>query len=523
VTTTDTNDKKIQDYLDILNRRKWILVASLVLCIGFSLLINHFRPAYYISSTMILVEKQKIPQSYVMATDITPMARRLSTIKQQIMSRTKLDQIIAEFDLYKKEKTPGKYPRLARILRKFGGSYGGGFSNAEVTALMRSNIQVRVIGGRDGGDAFAISYKGSEPYTTMQVTNTLASLFIEENLKIREQYAEGTTEFLTSELEKSKEELEKQERAVMTFKSEHMGSLPEQLNANLRTLDRLQIELLSVGKEIEASEDRAMALEEQLGMSPGASTTDAGVVDPLDRELNRLKADLANLLSIYKEGYPDVIITKNRIMVLESQIEARRQSADASGDDEMPSEDYDYLKPTSADTRTYASLAAVAKKIGDLKERQTGLTAQITDYARRVEDSPTLEQRLIEIKRDYDISLQNYKSLLAKKLNAMLAKNMEERQKGERFRVIDPANLPEVPQKTKTRKILFMGIMAGGGFGLMIIAIMEFLNPTFRKPEDFFKVLDLPVLISIPDFDSERETGRTSKFKLIRGKKSASG
>ena len=187
----NNTNKGFHDILEILSRRKWLIIIPLLLGAGIGGWIAYTLPPIFMSSTLIMVEQQKVPEAYVKATDETPIESRLNTISQQIMSRTKLEQIVTDFNLYK-EKGNSPY---AAILKWVGIAPSSKISNEELIENMRKKIEIKVHGqkgGQKGGDAFTISFTGSDPSVTMQVTNALASLFIEENLKVREQYAEGT-------------------------------------------------------------------------------------------------------------------------------------------------------------------------------------------------------------------------------------------------------------------------------------------------------------------------------------------
>ncbi|MEK7678895.1 MAG: Wzz/FepE/Etk N-terminal domain-containing protein, partial [Deltaproteobacteria bacterium] len=263
--------KNISGYIEVFLRRKWAFISLAVAGAAIGGVIAYTLPAYYMSSTLIIIEEQQVPAAYVTPTDVTTVAQRINVIKQHILSRTKLEEIIKNFNLYTGSKAGSLPWPLSRII-----PWGNdALAKDEAIDRMRKDIEFKVIGGDpsySGGSqsqrrdaAFTISYIGRDPNTAMQVTNMLASLLIEENLQIREQYAEGTSEFLVSELEKSKKELSEQEAAIRRFKEARMGGLPEQLDANLRTLDRLQLELQSVSGTLKNAEDRKSLLEEQLG------------------------------------------------------------------------------------------------------------------------------------------------------------------------------------------------------------------------------------------------------------------
>lgn len=504
----EQHQNSIFDYLEIIYRRKWVLIAPIILGSGIALFLSFILPAYYRSTTLILVEQQQVPEAYVKSTDTTSVEKRINTINQQIMSRTNLEKIINNFNLYKYDANKESSKNPLSVLQKFLMPLNNKTSAKEdMIDQMRKDIEIRLEGVRQRGaeaDAFSISYSSRDPYIAMQVAGTLVSLFIDENLKIREQYAEGTSEFLVSEMNKAKQELETQEIALRRFKEEQVGSLPEQLDANLRTLDRLQMELQIVNDNLKNADGRKGILEGQISNNVIAA-------NPIEAEYARLKTVLSNLLSKYKEDYPDIVITRDRIKNIEEQMKNIKES-NASNNVSALSQQIDFQHSNS-------DIVTVNSQIMALKEREAKIRKQIREYEKRVETTPANEQKLININRDYDISLKNYQDLLNKKLNARLAENLEKRQKGERFRIIDPANLPEKPYKPDRVKIRLIGIMAGLVVGIGLVFLLEFLNPAFRKPEDFAGIINQPILATIPLFSEKSAEKAKKRFKVIQGRK----
>lgn len=488
---------EIKNYWEAVWRRKWLVILPAVLCTIVSVFIAVRLPSFYRSTTVILVEQQQIPEAYVTPTDRTPFGQRLQTIRQQILSKPRLEKIIDDLHLYR----GGGDRLLTRIKKTLGLQKASAASSAPsrevVIEGMINDIEINVIGGQRG-DAFNISYIGTDPYTVMQVTSTLASLFIEENLKVREQYAEGTSEFLANELENAKKVLEAQEVAVRSFKEKFMGGLPQQLETNLRALDRLQLDIQNVRSDIKNAEDRRILLESQLSQPAYDATGAAGAfVDPLAAELSRLQHELSALLANYKETYPDVITTRRRINEVKAQLSKSGEKAPLDGNqpDELAAPSPDVLNPVA-----YGNLVTVKSQLESLRHREAEILKQMAFFEKRVEDTPAIEQQFADLRRDYDISLRNYQTLLEKKLHAKLSENLEKRQKGERFTMIDPANLPERPFKPNRPVVALMGPFFGMGIGVGLVFLLEFLSPVFRKPEDFEGILQLKVLSTIPEF-----------------------
>ena len=226
-------------------RRKWLVLAIFVACVGGGSILCVMWPESYRSSTLILVESQKIPQDYVKALIGSSIEERLNSIQQQVMSRTLLTQMIQEFGLYQDAARGDGSEAVVERLRK----------DIRVTTTSATSSQ------RGGIDAFAISFAHQDPQLAMKVTAKLASQFIEENLRSREQLVAGASEFIEQELAMAKERLEDQERSISFFKTKYMGELPEQVQANVSTLDRLSLQYGTTHDALQRAADRLSLLE----------------------------------------------------------------------------------------------------------------------------------------------------------------------------------------------------------------------------------------------------------------------
>lgn len=467
----------LRDVLELILKRKWWLILIIIPGTAIAAAVSYSLPPVYRSSTVILVERQKVPEAYVKPSVASTIEDRLNTISQQIMSRRNLEKIVEKFHLYQQEKAA--------------------LSQEEIFGLMRKDIEVRVM----GKDAFTLAYVGSDPKTVMGVTNTLASLFIEENLKVREEQAEGTSEFLENELAEAAKQLEKQEKDVQEFKRRYMGALPEQMDANLRTLDRLQLELQSINEGLRNAEDRKIFYEKQLG--EGNPDTNP---DQLQTKLAKLKMDLSRLQAEFKDSYPDIVLLKKQISETEMQIQKESASSESSvqTQDVLSQRAGSQLQTTNSDIRM-------------LKERQKKTLALINDFEKRVEATPANEQKLLTLSRDYDMSQKNYQTLLGKKLDAKVSENLEKRQKGEQFRILDSANLPERPYKPDRRKIMLFGFLLSVGASVGVIFLVEQLNQSFKSPEDLSDVINLQVLAIIPNIPKNKNNGGHQDNNKHRG------
>ncbi|RKX64266.1 MAG: hypothetical protein DRP41_05065 [Thermodesulfobacteriota bacterium] len=469
----------IKDYLQIALRRKWYFIVPFVLISIAAIAYALYAPNIYRASTLILVEPQKVPSSYVKATVTEDIESQLRTITEQIMSRSYLEKIINEFDLYPEMRK--KLPLQSVIER------------------MRRCIDVRVRKGR----VFTVSFEDQNPVIAMKVANRLASLFIEGNLKVREERAEGTLVFLEKELERVRKLLKQQEKKVSEFRAEHLGVLPEQLEANLRTLDRLQLQLQSNGEALKAAEETRRMLQQQLSqmqtmpMITVDEPTSGEEIVSESSSLSELKAKLKKLRLRYTEKHPEVVRLERLIAQMEN--EEKSNEANEEGSKETSANE----EPLWA-SQIEAQLAQLDAEISQLKNERKRLKSEIKEYERRVEITPKVEQQLKELSRGYEVTQKEYQSLLDKKLQAELAANMERKQKGERFKVLDQAKIPERPFKPNRQKIILFGVFLGMAIGGGLVGVVEYLDHSFYKIEDLEQFTGISVIASIPKIKAKK-------------------
>lgn len=476
----------INDYIEILLRRIWyIIIPTVVIFLG-AVIYVQYSPKAYRATTLILVTPQRIPEAFVRATVTSTIGERLQSISQEIMSRTRLEQILSEFKLYQEELKSGSLER--------------------VVELMRRNIKVE-IRGNEG--YFTISYIGKDPRIVTVVVNKLASLFIEENLKLREQQAQGTSEFLSTELQATKAKLEEQEKMVTHFKRQFMGELPEQRDANLRVLEQLQLQYQRVSDNLRAAQDRRLFIQKQLSDfelamasedSTGGKSSLIGKKSSQEMELEHLRNQLSDLQTKYTEKHPDILIAKKRIAELEVEIQKARLEKEKGLKEEGQVFSID---PRYNEIKN--RLMATEKEIERLKEEDGKVRAQMTKYGERLEKTFSRELEITNLTRDYQNAKETYQSLLRKSEEAQQAENLERRQKGEQFKVIDPARIPGKPFKPDIPKTLLIGFLLGMGFGFGMAFFREQIDRSFRDAEDLEATFGFKVLANIPKIESKIE------------------
>src|SRR5574341_47051 len=486
----------VSEWIEILRRRRWSFAIPTMLISVLTVPIVMSLPATYRSTTLILVEAQKVPEEFVKPTVTAEVEERLHSISQQILSRTRLERVIEEFGLYRPHEN-------AAGARSGGEPDGVGLSWSGAVPLavveqMKQNIQIVVNDGKEG-NTFSIAYQGDDPDTVMRVTNRLATLFIEENLKVREEQAEGTSEFLENELQRMKGELETQESALRAFKQRYMGELPEQLDANLRTLDRLQMEKRTLQDALRNAEDRLGLLSQQADGRPEGGRPGATVA----ARLQAARARLATLLTEYKEEYPDVVLTRREIEALELEQASETVQPAIPPAAEVHVHEGESTPHVHAESGGGAMVSAQLidqrQQIGAIKRRQDVVEAQIRAHEQHVENTPIREQQLAIILRDHDNVQKAYQSLLDKRQNARIAESLERRQKGEIFRVLDPANRPDRPYKPNRALLILLGIVGGLGSGVGLVMLREQLDGSIRTEAELIgAAAGIPLLAVIP-------------------------
>lgn len=427
--------------------KRRFLILGLWLALGLVATgIVYLLPPVYRAEVLILVENQRIPERFVSSTVNSDVAARLSSLAQQITSYTSLLRVIQKFNLYSKERR--------RMVEE------------EIIDLMRSHITVQLEPGfnreRQQATAFRVGYQSRDPLLASRVANELASQFIEQNLRSREVYAMGTSEFLKAQVAEAKQRLERQEAILSEFKRQHSGELPQQESVLSSMLARLQVQLQAVQDEIGRTEQARILRENELAAALASQDAlerlSQQVTDPSkptagqseQSELEQLEKRLAALRSRYTENHPDV---RDARAALERLKETRKNAVAA------PPEAVEPPSPKPAQVAMSGSLirdkerieqirgqmAVLDRRLKDLEADKQRITQEISGVQRKITQLPLREQQLAAIARDYEISKANYQSLLDKQMAAEMAAQMESTQRSERFVVLDAARVPEKP------------------------------------------------------------------------------
>lgn len=488
-------------YLGIIKRRR--LYFALPLFLGWMVvwIVSWLLPATYRSGTLILVEQPSVPSQYVVPNIAGNIQDRMQTMSQQILSRTRLLHIIETLDLY-----PNERQRM---------------TPDDVVERMRKDIEIELVRSpdRDSVTSFNIYYSSNNPRVAQQVTSELTNLFINENLEVRQQQSQNTTKFLENQLEDARRSLAEQENKIRQYKDQHLGELPGQLQSNLQILSGFQNQLQSEQEALNRAKQQNVYLQSLLSQyrtlqrsSRGGESAPVGL-PAIEQELDRLRAQLADLSSHYTDRHPDIRKLKEQIAKTEKMkqqilqdLNAKASSSERQSDSDDAAHSAAEIRDGSPKVELEGQLKVNEIEIANRQRAIQALQAKINDYQGRLNQAPIREQQLADLTRGYDQSKANYDSLLAKKNNSELATNLEFEQKSEHFQILDPPVLPAKPYSPNRLKLCGIGLFAGLILGGICAAGSELLDDRMFSEEELKRLLPVAILSEVPTIATAEET-----------------
>jgi len=493
------SSRSLDEYWAMAKRRRWYIILPAFFCWAVAWAGSWLLPSTYQSDALILVEQQKVPEQYVVPNVSENFQDRLQSMTQQILSRTRLQATVNRFHLYESRRQG----LLAR--------------SEDPIEQMRNDIKIELVEapGHPGQlTAFKIRYSATSPQLAQQVNSELTSLFIDENLKSQQQLSESTTSFLQTQLAEARTKLEEQEAKVRTFKAQHFGNLPTQMESNVQILSGLQSQLQSTQHALDAANQQKLYLESlqqdyqrvQASLDSGGSNDTSP--DTLNTDLADARERLQEARTRYTEDHPDVVKLKEKVAKLTKLKEDMDAAAVAAAKPSKPPSDVDpgaatqvQHGGTSPMMQVQSQLKANRLEIENYKQRAQKIESDITVYQARLNLTPETEQELSDISRGYEESKSNYNSLLQKQNQSQLATSLEQRQQGEQFRILDPPSLPAKPSSPNHLIISLGGLAFGLAVGAALAALLEMTNVRVRHEKDLEDVIPLKVLVGIPHLD----------------------
>ena len=499
---------QLSDLRGILRRRAAVigLVSGSVFLA--SVLVAFWLPNRFEARTTLLVEPQVINKKLFEAgVEKSDLNQRLHLMTMQILSRPRLSKIIDDLKLYPDESEEMTREEVIEYMRKHirVEPVLPELETQQQLALRRQNVDYEI-------NTFQLFFASESAKMAADVTNRLANDFIEEHIKERVQISGDTSEFIESELQRLMTRIQQVDAQVAQVKGQNPGRLPEDLDANQRLLERSIDDLRVVQRELaEAQSDEAFYKQQALvsastALAPNDQTSPAARLESLRQQLSAYRS------RGYTDKHPDVAATQLEMTELEQRIQ-QQGSDDKSSALSLPQQ--------NAEAERRRAALRVASAQGALKTVQ----AQVDDIQARLGDTPRVQEQLLALEREYKHLSDNQLQFSNKRLEAGVQANMERRQKGEQFRVLDTAVPPPRPSSPNRILIVLVGAMLGLAMGAGLGILLESADSSFHVARDLQAALRVPVLAAIPEIllDADRAAARRLRLRHAIAAVSVSG
>jgi polysaccharide chain length determinant protein (PEP-CTERM system associated) len=487
-----------EDLIAILRRRFWLLLVPFAVVSAATALVARALPDTYQAQALVSVVPQQVPTTLVPATVTTRLADRLQAIQNQVLSRPRLEKLIVELNLYAEERRTG-------IMQ-------------DVVEKMKAR-DLRIT--PDGQVAFRVTYLGQEPVSTMRVVQEVAGAFINESLVDRAYVADQTNQFLQTATEEKRQQLLEREQRLAGYLLQNSGELPTQVDSNVRQMGSVLDELRSIGQAVNNARQQQILLQrERLSVldTPATASVPPSVVagrrDPAPasstaQELADAQRQLALATSQYSALHPDVQRWSGVVKELEAKVAAEGPTGLLPG--MSPAQT---LRQRQID-ELEKQLVEIDQQLAQYAAEEKRLRQDFAVYKARVEAAPKRDAEMKELTRDYDEINTAYSELQRKSQDAMLATDLQRREIGEQFKLLEPATLPQRPFSPNRPRISAIGMVAGLALGVALIALLEYRDSGFKTDKQVTALLGLPVLAVVPVMQSDLERRRLRRWTML--------
>jgi len=532
--------KEAREYLATLRRYKSQIVAVAAVLAVISFIVALALPPVYRSSATILVQEQEVPPDLVRSTITSFADERIQVISQQIMTRAVLLDLVEKHDLYRKYRDRATVDEILDRIRK----------DIKLSTV-NADISDRRSGQRVNATiAFKISYDAPDPERAQKVADELVSLYLNENVKVRQQSVAETNAFLAQEADRLAGQMKAIEAKLADFKRRNVGRMPDSSAVNVQLAERTESELQRVEREMSLGQDRKLSLEAQLSViSPNVAPV-AGAGDRVqssEERLRSLRAQYASVSSRYGPDHPDVrrlqreiaalgahagttenaeslkkleaefVVLRDRygddhpdVLRVKRSIAALKASdVKASTGSSVPDKGRIADALQTADNPAYIVLAAqlesTKRELAQLAALRDDLKAKQRSYDARLLQIPEVEREYAELTRDYSNAQTRYREIKAKQMQAEGAMELEKDSKAERFSLGEPANLPQTPFSPNRPAIALIGLIASVGGGLGIALLRDAIDPSVKGPRELVRIVRFPILTAIPYIETQAD------------------
>lgn len=509
----------LSDYLAILRRRRKQIIRVAAAVFAGAVLLAFVLPPVYRSTAKLLIE-QEIASDMVPSTVTGYISQRIRVIETRVLTPENLAKVAQKADLY------GRTPAAS--------------DPRQVAGRMRENIKIEPVSAsvtdpRSGAQSMAtvalnVSYDARSAELAQKVAQNLADLFIEENRRLRTAKAQQTSGFLVEEEGRLRQHIAELESKLAAYKTKNQGRLPEVANLNMQMLERSQRELEEAERQIYTLEQRRLELQSQLalvephtGNSPGGRLRqvqteyleasarysadhpdvvrlkrevdtlkkETGISDDrgaLELDYKRAKAELAAAKQKYSDNHPDVAKLKQTVATLETKLKNAPRAAGGFT-----------IKPDNpAYVTLQTQLDTVELNLKAMHEQRERAKQRIADYEARLNQTPRVEQEGLAMQREYESATKKYREIKQNLMGAQLAVELEKEQKGERYSILEAADLPDQPERPNRRAFILLGLVLGIGSGVGYASLAEYMDRTIRGARSVAGVLRAPPLAVIP-------------------------
>ncbi|RJX36286.1 MAG: hypothetical protein C4531_00045 [Desulfurivibrio sp.] len=498
----------IKKYLDIFLRRKKMVITFFLLGVVGGLGLYLKTPKVYQCTSLIKYQRQQVNPTAMSPDDVGSRTQEVvATVSQQITSRSSLEAMIKEFDLYADMRASLPMEDVVDVMRE-------------------KHIEIK----QERGDIFNVSYQGGDPKKVLRVTNAIAAKFIEENLRYREERASETSVYIQDELRMAKEALDKKEAVMRDYKLQYYNEMPAQLTNNMTRLNALQEQYQNNQVSAQDLERTKVMVQEQISLREellaqqlrgmGAAPVVPGAQQPTGilAQITQLRTELQNLQARYTDKHPEVRRVKKQLEELEAgQKPAMGQNGETTAEDGAvkDGQNQPYIDPQIEQLKQ--QLGNLEFNIERLKQERVEIKKEIEQYQKWVEVTPIREAEWAALTRDYEQLHQRYQELVGQSLLAESAHSLEKHQKGSQFKIVDPAHFPEKPFKPDFKKIMLIAVGLGLGVGGGLALGLELLGTSFKDPVEIETYLGIPIVCAIPNIYTKPELKKRKIWQICWG------
>jgi polysaccharide chain length determinant protein (PEP-CTERM system associated) len=490
-TTPPRRQFAAEDWVELLRRHAWTIASSALACAAVGIALAFALPKQYTSHTRVLVESPIVPDDYVKPVVSDDLNRRLASMQGEILSRTHLQELVEKFHLYQSDSKSPMENLVDRLRKSINVAPMPPTPGTNSLAVLGFNVDVTL----------------GDPRLAQQVCSEIASMFMDQNLKLRSQQAEDTTQFLGKQLADAKEKLDEQDARLAAFQNQYVGAQPEDEQTNLTVLAGLTPQLEAVTQSLNEAQENKAFTESMLSQQENAVKASDGVnPQTLDQRLSDLQSQLAALRARYTDKHPEVQKLQAEIADLQRKMQTPPPPAPQQGT-KVP------VAESLGVQQLRAQLHQAELAIDEKKQEQAQLQQQIKALQGKIQLTPMVQQQYKSLTRDYQTALDFYNDLLKKRDEAQMATELEHRQEGENFRVLDPPSFPERPSFPDRRMFALGGLVVGLGLGVGLARLADMRDKSIRRARDIEALLGVPTLGVITSRSPSNIVGLTANRK----------